>query len=373
MIPPQPYIMNAYDVPFRKLSQSSCTLGYHTRMNRDFSVAVLGATGAVGNEMLRLLEQRDFPVSRLRLLASARSAGKTLDFKGEPVPVETATPESFEGVDVALFSAGASRSREMAPGALAAGAIVVDNSSAFRMDPSVPLIVPEINWDAVRPEHRLFAVPNCTAIVLLMAIHPLRQLGRIDRVILSTYQSASGGGAALMADLEDQTRAAVGGMPVTPAVSPHPYAFNLFSHNTPINESGYNDEEWKVIQESRKILGMPDLKINVTCVRVPVLRAHSESITVEFEGAAPSETEVRKVLESAPGVRLVDDRAGNHFPMPAEASGQDDVLVGRIRSDLSNPNAICLFACGDQLRKGAALNAIQIAERKLLPELAAIG
>ncbi|HRK22732.1 MAG TPA: aspartate-semialdehyde dehydrogenase [Fimbriimonadaceae bacterium] len=341
-------------------------------MNREFSVAVLGATGAVGNEMLRLLEQRAFPIRELRLLASARSAGKTLSFRESEIAIQTATPESFAGIDLGLFSAGASRSRELAQAAVAAGAVVVDNSSAFRMNEDVPLVVPEINWDSVKPENRIFAVPNCTAIVLLMAVHPLRQLGRIDRIILSTYQSASGGGAALMADLEKQTQAAISGQSIAPEVSPHPYAFNLFSHNTPVNEHGYNEEEWKVIQESRKILDMPDLKINVTCVRVPILRAHSESITVEFAGPAPSEQAVREVLSRSPGVRVVDDRAANHFPMPAEASGQDDVLVGRIRQDVSNPNAVCLFACGDQLRKGAALNAIQIAERILLREPATV-
>jgi aspartate-semialdehyde dehydrogenase len=326
-------------------------------------VAILGATGAVGNEMIRLLEERSFPVEELRLLASERSAGKPLSFRGEEITVQRATHEAFEGVDLALFSAGASRSREHAPYALQAGALVIDNSSAFRMDDEVPLVIPEINWSAVKPEHRLFAVPNCTAIVLLMAIHPLRSLGRIERIILSTYQSASGGGAALMEDLERQTRDFLGTGRAEPKVSPHPYAFNLFSHNTPIGSHGYNEEEVKVIQESRKILGEPDLRINVTCIRVPILRAHSESITVEFAGPAPSENAVREALSSVPGVRVVDDRAANHFPMPSEASGKDEVLVGRIRRDLSHPNAICLFACGDQLRKGAALNAIQIAER----------
>lgn len=327
------------------------------------NVAVVGATGAVGQEMMRLLAERPLPIKALKPLASGRSAGKSLIFKGETIPVKEALPEAFKGVDLALFSAGATRSRALAPAALAAGAVVVDNSSAFRMDPDVPLVVPEINWDAVRPEHRLIAVPNCSAIVLLMAVYPLSKLGRIERVIVSTYQSASGGGAALMADLEDQTRAAVQGEEPEPKVSPHPYAFNLFSHNTAINEHGYNEEEWKVIEESRKILSMPDLRINATCVRVPVLRAHSESITVEFASAAPTEDQVRQALEEAPGVRVVDDRAANHFPMPIEASGQDEVLVGRIRRDLSHPSAISLFACGDQLRKGAALNAIQIAER----------
>lgn len=276
--------------------------------------------------------------------------------------MEEARPDSFAGIDVAFFSAGASSSRQFAPAAIEAGATVIDNSSAFRMDPSVPLVVPEINAHAIEPRHRLVANPNCTAIVLLMAIAPLRALGHIERVIVSTYQSASGGGAAVMQELIEQTRAYLDGRPIEPRVLPHPYAFNLFSHNTPVNENGYNEEEWKVIQESRKILERPDLRVNVTCVRVPVLRAHSEAITIEFSGRAPTEDDVRHVLAGAPGVRVVDDRAGNHFPMPNESSGIDDVLVGRIRPDVTNPNAICLFASGDQLLKGAALNAVQIAE-----------
>lgn len=325
-------------------------------------MAVVGATGAVGREFLSLFESRSFPVRSLKLLASERSVGKRIPFKGGEITVELATPEAFEGVDVAFFSAGASRSKALAPAALKAGAFVIDNSSAYRMDPEVPLVVPEINWHAVRPEHRLFAVGNCTAIILLMAVAPLRKLGQIDRLIVSTYQSASGGGASVMAELEEQTRAVLSGGEATPSAVPHPYAFNLFSHNTAVNEHGYNEEEWKVIQESRKILENPELKVNITCVRVPVLRAHSESITVEFTGPAPSEEQVREVLQSAPGVKVVDDRDRNYFPMPSDASGIAEVLVGRIRKDFSNPNAICLFACGDQLLKGAALNGVQIAE-----------
>jgi aspartate-semialdehyde dehydrogenase len=333
-------------------------------MSSPLHVAIVGATGAVGNELIRLLEERGFPVRSLRLLASERSVGKSLSYKNAPIAVELASPSSFEGIDIAFFSAGASRSRGLAaPHAVRAGATVVDNSSAFRMDESVPLVVPEINWHSVQPGHKILAVPNCTAIVMLMAIYPLSKLGKIERVIMSSYQSASGGGAALMADLEEQTRQFLQSGSCDAKVSPHPYAFNLFSHNTPIGENGYNEEENKVIQESRKILGMPDLPINVTCVRVPVLRAHSESITVDFAGKAPSEDAIREALSSSPGVRVIDDRGKNYFPMPCDASGQDDVLVGRIRKDQSRENSICLFACGDQLRKGAALNAIQIAEK----------
>jgi aspartate-semialdehyde dehydrogenase len=329
-----------------------------------FQVAVVGATGAVGTEFLRLFEERNFPAAGLKLLASERSVGKEMTFRGETIKVEEAKPESFTGVDFAFFSAGASRSRALAPAAVEAGAIVIDNSSAFRMDPAVPLVVPELNPDAIQPTSRLISVPNCTAIILLMAVNPLRDLGKIERLVVSTYQSASGGGAKVMDELYAETYDAISDRPANgrQKVLPHPYAFNLFSHNTPINEHGYNEEEWKVIEESRKILGLPDLRINVTCIRVPVMRAHSESVTVEFAGQAPSEDEIRRRLSSAPGVRVVDDRETNTFPMPITASGQGDVLVGRIRRDVSHPSAISMFIAGDQLLKGAALNAVQIAE-----------
>jgi aspartate-semialdehyde dehydrogenase len=330
---------------------------------RSLSVAVVGATGAVGREFLRLFESRGFPISELRLLASPRSAGQSVPFGGSEVPVQETTEISFEGIDFAFFSAGASTSRSFAPAALNSGAVVIDNSSAFRMDPQVPLVVPEINGHLVARDQKIYANPNCSAIILLMAIAPLRSLGSIERVIVSTYQSASGAGARAMAELEEQTRTVLSGGDPVPEVMPHVYAFNLFSHNTTINEHGYNDEEWKVIHESRKILDAPDLRINVTCVRVPVLRAHSESVTVEFAGEAPSEDEVRQTLAHSPGVRVVDNREANHFPMPLEATGGDEVLVGRIRRDLSHPSAISMFIAGDQLLKGAALNAVQIAER----------
>ncbi len=326
------------------------------------NVAVVGATGAVGQEFLRLFESRNFPVGELTLLASARSVGKSYAFKGEQIPVQELSAKAFEGVDVAFFSAGASRSKEFIPAALATGTLVIDNSSAYRMDDGVPLVIPEVNGHLITKEQRLYPVGNCSAIILLVAVAPLRALGTIERLIVSTYQSASGAGAAAMQELQDQTRAVLYGEEPVPSVLPHVYAFNLFSHNTAINEHGYNEEEWKVIQETRKVLDMPELKINVTCVRVPVPRAHSESITVEFSGPAPSVESIRSALSSAPGVRLVDDREANLFPMPRDASGIDEVLVGRIRQDVSNPNAICMFVSGDQLLKGAALNAVQIAE-----------
>lgn len=334
-------------------------------MAEQFNVAVLGATGAVGREFLHLFEKRNFPVKNLKLLASERSAGTTVPYRGRDLVIEAVGPGSFNGIDVAFFSAGATRSREWASVATNAGAFVVDNSSAFRMDPNVPLVVPEINWDAVTSEDKLIANPNCSAIILLMSVAPLRELGKIDRLIVSTYQSASGGGAAMMQDLLDQTADALQGNEPKPKVTPHPYAFNLFSHNTPVNEAGANEEEHKVVEESRKILNDPDLKINVTCVRVPVLRAHSESVTIEFAGPCPSEDAVREVLASSPGVRVVDNRHANHFPMPVESSGIAEVLVGRIRKDPSHPNAICMFVSGDQLLKGAALNAVQVAEHAI--------
>jgi aspartate-semialdehyde dehydrogenase len=328
------------------------------------SVAVVGATGAVGGEFLRLFQERDFPVGSLRLLASKRSVGKTLEYAGRELPVEEALPTAFESVDVAFFSAGATRSRELIPAALAAGALVVDNSSAFRMDADVPLVVPEVNGDTIG-SHRMLAVPNCTAIILTMAVDPLRSLGQIQRLIVSTYQSASGGGAGMIRLLEEETRQVLAGSEPSFTLLNTRYAFNLFSHNTPIDDNGCNEEEAKVSAETRKILGMPDLGINVTCIRVPVLRAHSESVTIEFQGMAPDRACVRKALEGAPGVRVIDDREGNRFPTPLDASGQDDVLVGRIRQDPSNPNAISMFISGDQLLKGAALNAVQIAELAL--------
>jgi aspartate-semialdehyde dehydrogenase len=326
------------------------------------SVAVVGATGAVGAEFLRLFDSRDFPVGELRLFASSRSIGKTARFKGSDVRITEALSTSFEGVDVAFFSAGATTSRVLAPAAVQAGALVIDNSSAFRMDSEVPLVVPEINKHSLTKETRLVSVPNCSAIILLMAVAPLRTLAKIDRLIVSTYQSASGGGAAVMEELRSQTHDYLNGLECVPRILPHRYAFNLFSHNTPIDSSGYNEEELKVIAESRKILEMPELRVNVTCVRVPVLRAHSESVTVEFVGPAPSEDSIRQILSESPGVRVIDDRDSNRFPMPMSAEGQNDVLVGRIRKDLSNPSAVCMFIAGDQLLKGAALNAVQIAE-----------
>lgn len=331
------------------------------------TVAIVGATGAVGAELLSVLEKRNFPVDRLVPLASARSEGTTVTFRGQPVTVRALSAEAFAGVDVAFFSAGAGRSREFAAVAQAAGALVVDNSSAFRMDDDVPLVVPEVNPEALRTASgrpTLVANPNCVAAILTVALAPIERLSPIRRLVVSTYQSASGAGARAMEDLQVQTRDFLDGRPVIPRVLKHPFAFNLFSHDSAMEANGYNGEENKVVNELRKILGRPDLAVSVTSVRVPVLRAHSASINVEL--AAPLSVEaVRAALSSAAGVRVVDDPEKNHYPMPVEASGADDVLVGRIRKDPSHPNALNLFVAGDQLLKGAALNAVQIAEALL--------
>lgn len=329
---------------------------------KNYTVAIAGATGAVGAEFLKLLEERDFPLGSLKLLASARSAGKTIRFKGEELPVEELTADSFKGVDIAFFSAGGSRSKQFGPAAAEAGAVMIDNSSAFRMDPQVPLVVPEVNPDDALAHRGIIANPNCSTIILLMALTPLLRLSPVKRVVVSTYQAASGAGASAMQELEDQSRAFLSGETVEKNIFPHQIAFNLFSHNTDIDDSGYNEEERKMVKETRKILHLPDLAVTATCIRVPILRAHSESINIEFAGPRPGVEEARAALAAFPGVQVIDDRAGNTFPMPLAASGKDDVFVGRIREDLSHPNALDLFVAGDQILKGAALNGYQIAE-----------
>ncbi|HUE48366.1 MAG TPA: aspartate-semialdehyde dehydrogenase [Steroidobacteraceae bacterium] len=327
-------------------------------------VAIVGASGAVGVELIGCLEERGFPVSELRLFASARSAGRTLTFRGLQLAVRELNEHSFSGVDIALFSAGGSTSKRFAPIAVRAGATVIDNSSAFRMDPSVPLVVPEINPHTLRTHQGIIANPNCCAIIAITPLWPIHRSNRIQRLTLATYQAASGAGAAAMQELLESTRAYLEGRAYQHKVLPHPYAFNLFSHNTSIDPAtGYNDEETKVIQETRKIFGDPDIRVSATCVRVPVLRAHSVAITLECERPI-TPAQVRELMQTAPGVKLVDDAQRNYFPMPRDATGQDPILVGRIRQDLSDPSgrSICLFVAGDQLLKGAALNAVQIAE-----------
>jgi aspartate-semialdehyde dehydrogenase len=329
---------------------------------KKYSIGIIGATGAVGAELLRVLDARNFPISELHLFASDRSAGKQLAFRGNPITLEPLNDKSFEHLDIALFSAGSDISKQWRGAVERAGCTMIDNSSAFRMEPDVPLVIPEINADDLKDHHHIIAVPNCSAIVMLMAVAPLRGFGKIKRIVVSTYQAVSGAGAKAMQELESQAHEYLHKRPFEPSVFPHPIAFNLFSHNTSINEAGYNGEEWKMIQETKKILHDENLQITATCVRVPVFRAHSESINIEFETGRPSVEEIRSALSAFPGVKVIDDRAMNHFPMPNEATGQFDVLAGHIRHDVSNPNAIDLFVSGDQLLKGAALDAVQIAE-----------
>ncbi len=327
-------------------------------------VGIVGATGAVGVELLQCLEQRRFPLRELRLFASARSAGKTLQFRGKPLVVRELTEASFGGVDIGLFSAGSGTSKKFAAAAVKAGTVIVDNSSAFRMDVDVPLVVPEINRDAIFTHKGIIANPNCSAIISITPLWPVHQRNRIKRLIISTYQAASGAGAAAMEELRESTRAYLEGRKYEPKVLPHPYAFNAFSHNTKIDPvTGHNEEETKVINETRKIFGDPGMLIGITCVRIPVLRAHCVSVTFECEKPITPE-EVREIIAEAPGCKLVDDQSRNYFPMPVDASGRDEILVGRIRRDLSDTTgrSISIFSAGDQLLKGAALNAVQIAE-----------
>lgn len=321
-------------------------------------VAIVGATGAVGQELLNILEARNFPVASLTCLASARSAGSTVLFKGEPHTVRELKVDSFAGVDVAFFSAGGSISKEFAPPAVKAGAIVIDNTSAFRMKDGIPLVVPEVNADAIKSHVGLIANPNCSTIILAVALWPLHQAFRVKRVVASTYQAVSGAGAKGLAELEKQMRNWSADQPVVAELFPHPIVNNLFSHNSPIDETGYNEEERKLVRETHKIFGTDRIGITATCIRVPVPRAHSESLNIEFERSCTPD-DIRRILSRAPGVKLVDD------PTPLAASGQDDVLVGRVRQDvsISNGRGIDLFLCGDQIRKGAATNAVQIAEK----------
>lgn len=330
-------------------------------MPRSYRVAILGATGAVGTELIQLLEERQFPIAELKLLASPRSAGQELIFRGETLKVEPVGEQSFTGIDLVLASAGGSISKAWASKIVTEGAVMVDNSSAFRMDPNVPLIVPEINPEAAIDHQGIIANPNCSTILMAIAVYPLHQVRPIQRLIAATYQAVSGAGARAMEELKTHTLASLQGEELQSEIFPYPLVFNLFPHNTPINDLGYCEEEMKMVNETRKIFAEPDLRVTATCVRVPVLRAHSEAINLEFETPFPV-AEAREVLGKAPGIKLVEDWQKNYFPMPIEASGEDDVLVGRIRQDISNPNGLELWLSGDQIRKGAALNAIQIAE-----------
>jgi aspartate-semialdehyde dehydrogenase len=325
-------------------------------------VAIMGATGAVGQEFLSLLLERRFPISELRLLASKRSAGKTMRFGDQDIIVQELTHASFEGIDLVLASAGGSLSKEFAPSAVKAGAVVVDNTSYFRMHPDVPLVIPEINPEDIKLHKGIIANPNCSTIIMCLPLFPLHQRYGIKRVSVATYQAASGAGAVAMQELLDETQARIDGRDYTRSVIPHPYAFNLFPHNSPMTDNGYCEEELKMVKETRRIFHDDTLRITATCIRVPVLRAHSEAVNVEFE-TDPNIAECYEILSRTEGVQILEDRANNRWPMPLDASGKDPVLVGRLRKDISQPNTLDLWMVGDQIRKGAALNAVQIAEK----------
>lgn len=330
-------------------------------MFQGFRVAILGATGAVGTELLELLKERNFPLADLKLLASERSAGKKLSFKGENLLVEAVSEATLDNVDLVLASAGGSISKIWAPKAVEKGAVVIDNSSAFRMNPEVPLVVPEVNPEAAAKHKGIIANPNCTTILMSVGIFPLHKVKPIKRIVVATYQSASGAGARAMEEVKNQSIDILEGKEPVARVFPYPLAFNLFPHNSPLNSAGYCEEEMKMVNETRKIFSNQHIRITATCVRVPVLRAHSEAINLEFETPFNIE-EARIILSKSPGVKLVEDWEANYFPMPTEATGKDEVLVGRIRQDISHECGLELWLCGDQIRKGAALNAVQIAE-----------
>ena len=330
-------------------------------MNNNPHVAIVGASGAVGVEMIRTLERRNFPVGSLRLLASKRSAGKSLNFRGETLTIEELTPSSFEGVDIALFSAGGGISKEWGPEAVKAGAVVVDNSSAFRLGASVPLVVPEINAQDALSHQGIIANPNCTTAITLMALYPLHQAFGVERVFASTYQAVSGTGAQAIVELENQVRQLSQGEDVSPEVYPHQIAFNVLPHVDSFLAEGYTREEMKLENEGRKIMHHPSFRASVTCVRVPVYRAHSIAISAEFQQPVDLQR-AQDILSRAPGLDVVDDPQQNQYPLPLLASGRDHCQVGRLRVDCALDNGLCFWVAGDQLLKGAALNAVQIAE-----------
>lgn len=324
------------------------------------NIGIVGASGAVGKEILRLLEKRAFQVNSLKCFGSERSAGSVISFQGEDLLIEKLAPTSFKGLDIVFFSAGSKVSKEYAPIAQAQGALVIDNSSAFRHDPTIPLIIPEVNSDALQNHQGLIANPNCATILLLLVLAPLHNVAKLKRIVVSTYQAASGAGELAMQDLIEETRALLENRPYERKVIPHPYAFNLFLHNSPLKED-YSEEELKLVYETRKILNDQTIQVGATCVRVPVLRSHSESVNAEFHTPI-SKDDAYTLLAKAPGVQILEDWVQNRFPMPQDATGLDNVLCGRIREDMSQKNTLDLWIVGDQLIKGAALNAIQIAE-----------
>lgn len=326
-----------------------------------YRVAILGATGMVGREFMKILEQRGFPVSDLVLLASDRSAGKTMPFGAKEIVVQETGRNSFKGIDIVLASAGAEISLEFSPIAAEAGAVVVDNSRAFRMEPNVPLVVPEVNLEDARQHHGIIANPNCSTIQMVVALNPIHLVNPIRRVIVDTYQSVSGTGTPAVDELERQSGAVLSRNDVDPKVYPHQIAFNVLPHIEPFREDGYSREEWKMLEETRKIMHAPEILVSATAVRVPVAIGHAEAIHIETERPM-SPSEVREILSSAPGVIVQDDPYSDVYPTPAEAAGRDEVFVGRIRKDISHPNGIAMWVVADNIRKGAALNAIQIAE-----------
>ena len=332
-------------------------------MKSEYHVAVAGATGAVGNEMLRILEEQEFPVASLKLLASSRSAGKTLDFRGESLHVEELRDDSFEGVDIALFSAGASPSRQFAPAAAESGCVVIDNSSGWRMDPEVPLVVPEVNPHAVADYRNkgIIANPNCSTIQMVVVLKPIYDAAGIERVVVSTYQAVSGTGKNAMEELTEQTRNLLTFQEVTPEVYPHRIAFNCFPHIGSFLENGYTEEEMKMVHETHKIMEDPNIRVSATTVRIPVFYGHSEAVNIQTERKL-SAKEARVLLFQAPGVRVMDNPDERIYPMPSEAAGINDTLVGRIREDISIENGLDLWIVADNIRKGAALNTVQIAE-----------
>ena len=330
------------------------------------NLAIAGVTGAVGQEFLKILEQRDFPFDSLKMLASHRSAGKSIIFKGKEYTVEELTEKSFDGINIALFSAGGGRSKQFAPAAVNAGAVVVDNSSAFRMAPEVPLVIPEINPEAIASHNGIIANPNCSTIIANVPVYPLHKANPVERMVVSTYQAASGAGQAAMLEMIEQAKQVLADEPVTCNVLAHQLAFNVYCHDSALEPNGYNEEEMKMVRETHKIFSCNDIAITCTCVRVPVLRTHCESINLQFHDPITPD-QVKELLSTAPGVSILDDRENNRSPQPVDASGKDDVFVGRIRQDESIPDnrGINIWVAGDQIRKGAALNAVQIAEKML--------
>jgi aspartate-semialdehyde dehydrogenase len=328
---------------------------------KSYHVAIVGATGMVGQEFIKVLQQRNFPVASLNLYASDRSAGKKLYVGHQESEVKETAPESFQNIDIALFSAGSEISRYFAPIAAKSGALVVDNSAAFRMEPKVPLVVPEINPEDIKGHDGIIANPNCSTIQLVVALYPLHKVNPIKRIVVSTYQSVSGTGAAAMEELTTQAKLVLEGQNVVPHVYPHQIGFNLLPEIDVFLDNGYTKEEWKMVDETRKIMHAPDMAISATCVRVPVFIAHSEAVNIEFTDTMNPE-EARQILSKAPGVKVLDDPSVSLYPMPWLAAGSDDVYVGRIRSDASHSRGLVMWVVSDNLRKGAALNAVQIAE-----------